>query len=442
MHPDGKTDISTQLNQAKISAILYYNSEAYIDLAACLEFLNLHPDGITDISTPQKKYAEMGRLYLRGFKSKFINPQITDETNYNLGARIISKQITTDPETNLLITDRASIAAKYWHRSNLPLAKEYLVRMILSEKLTEHPDGSGHIQNPDLAGYEVLSAINSTDIQRNTCLWMLIAKGTKDIYKESKLNTPAEKFIAIQQDFNARSKEDREHPRTQFALGIAYSGLGFYAQAQPYLQFALDNGYDTVAYLDLCTTELEWAALEATSSDDELEATKEGGVNVIQDPKRTEEQEHLQSADAERECQQKTEETARLVALKKEARAEKAQKKEELKKQRAEARVIVHSAPPSFKIPVTRVDLSPEAQVQKDTMEKILPGKADAIIQELMDTGCPRQLKSLGRNSKMGKKLSTGNQLLTEVKMNDFHRLFYTRNDDGIVTIHQIGDHT
>lgn len=150
-------------------------------------------------------------------------------------------------------------------------------------------------------------------------------------------------------------------------------------------------------------------------------------------------QERLLLKDAARDRQQQAEETARLVALKKEARAE---KKEELKKQRAEARVTVHSAPPSFKIPVMRVDLSPLAQAQKDAMEKILPGKADAIIQELMDTGCPRQLKSLGRDSKMGKKLSTGNHLLTEVKMNDKHRLFYTRDQDGVVTIHQIGDHT
>lgn len=437
VHPDGKTNISTKFNQATVAAALYFQCDEFANLANCLDFLNIHPDGTTDISTLDKKYTEMGRLYYLGLKGERVNPQIADEINYNLGARIIARQIKIDPETKEAITNRPQIAAKYWHRSNHPLAKECFARVILSGEITEHPNGSGPIQDPDLTSYQILSASESTNVQRNICLWMLIAKHSKDKYKNKKFNNQDDRFKAIQEDFEALSQDDKDRSRTQFALGIAYSNLGFYTEALPYLQSALEAGYDARAYIELCRTTLELAQSDTDFAEEQRRLLSADEERERQ--QKSEAQRRLLSADAERERQQKFEETARLVALKKE---EKEQRKEVLKRRCEEARITLKNTTPSFKIPVTRVDLSPAVQVQKNAMEAILPGKADAIIQELMDSGCPRQAKSLGRNSVIHQIFRTGNQLLIEVKMNEKHRLFYTRDENGVVTIHKIGGHT
>jgi len=444
VHPDGKTNISTKFNQATVAAALYFQCDEFANLANCLDFLNIHPDGTTDISTLDKKYTEMGRLYYMALTSERVNCQIRDEINYTLGARIIARQIKIDPETKEVIANRPQIAAKYWHRSKLPLARECFARAVLLGEITEHLDGSGPIQDPELTCYQILTDIESTNVQRNICLWMLIAKHSKNEYKDKKLNNKDDRFKAIQKDFKELSQDDQDRSRTQFALGIAYSNLGFYTEALPYLKSALEAGYKVIPYVELCRTTLELAQSDTDFAEeqrqilpaDEVEAQVKAPHPDLQ---LTEEQMRLQLADAERERQQKSEETARLVALKK---AGKEQMKEVLKRRCEEARITLKNTTPSFKIPVTRVDISPAVQVQKDSMEAILPGKTDAIIQELMDSGCPRQAKSLGRNSVISQKFRTGNQLLIEVKMNEKHRLFYTRDENGIVTIHQIGEHT
>jgi hypothetical protein len=449
LHPDGKTDLSTLKKRVEFAAKLYLVTQYYGELADCLVFLDHHPDQQTDISTPLQKGTEIIKLYLLAIKKSeehFLTAREGMEKNAilqrkrgflaNIGSHILKYRLTIDPETNRSVNSHIQLAAKYWWKSETNVAKDFLVKFILSGQLRYHPITLECIQDPDLLAFSLLSnsepVSNSFILLENgervshqlsietkqdahLVLWRLISKEKIDTYKSKKLKKTEDRLEAIIDDFQAMSEDDQNDPRVHLGLGIAYMLLKEYKTARPHFEYALENGYDCIDNLSYCLEELEKITPPVH---------QEGKVE------RSSPYLHFQLFDETISPEE--------IAQKRRIIEERKRLKRERKSQQEPQRTIIeaHSDDIPFKIDIIKIEMADNVLLQKNEIERILPGKTDQIIKELEETGWARGSKPIGRYPIFD------NQLLIEVKMNAEHRLFYSRDTEGVVTIHKIGGHT